>query len=74
MDMINLLTSRRSIIRQKVGWLEDIEDTSWGLNGISKIDVPSVNESPSWLQSFATIKRLRRRHYNTTSVIFHSLA
>ena len=47
MDMINLL--RRSIIRQKVGWLEDIEDNSWGSNGMSKIDVPSVNEQISEL-------------------------
>jgi hypothetical protein len=43
MDMVDLLTSRRSIIRQNVGWLQDIEDNSWALNGISKTDVPSVS-------------------------------
>ena len=49
MDMVDLLTSRRSIIRQNVGWLQDIEDNSWALNGISKTDVPSVNEQISKL-------------------------
>jgi hypothetical protein len=49
--MVDLLTSRRSIIRQKIGldWLQDIEDNSSGLNGISKTDVPSVNEQISEL-------------------------
>jgi hypothetical protein len=47
--MVDLLTSRRSIIRQKVGWLEDIEDNNLRLNGISKTDVPSVNEQISQL-------------------------
>jgi hypothetical protein len=29
---------------QNVGWLQDSEDNSCALNGISKTDVPSVNE------------------------------
>jgi hypothetical protein len=40
--MIDLLTSRRSIIGQNVGWLQDSEDNS-------KTDVPSVNEHISKL-------------------------
>ena len=39
--MVDLLTSRRSILRQNVGWLQYIEDKSWELN---LIDVPFVNE------------------------------
>jgi hypothetical protein len=49
MDMVDLLTSRRSIIRENVGWLQDIQDNSWASNGISKTDVPSVNEQISKL-------------------------
>ena len=47
--MVNLLTSRRSIIRQNIAWLQDIEDNSSELNVISKTDVPSVNEQISEL-------------------------
>ncbi len=47
--MVDLLTSRRSIIRENVGWLQDIEDNNWASNGISKTDVPSVNEQISKL-------------------------
>lgn len=47
--MVDLLTSRQSIIRQNEGWPQDIEDNRWGLNGISKRDVPSVNEQISEL-------------------------
>jgi hypothetical protein len=49
MDMVDLLTSRRSIIRENVVWLQDIQDNSWASNGISKTDVPSVNEQISKL-------------------------
>jgi hypothetical protein len=42
--MVDLLTSRWSIMGQNVGWLQDSEDNSCALNGISKTDVPSVNE------------------------------
>ena len=41
MNMVDLLTSRCSILRQNVGWLQDIEDNSWELNVII---VPFVNE------------------------------
>ena len=47
--MVDLLTSRRSIIRQNVGWLQDIDDNSRGLNGISNTDVSPVNEQISKL-------------------------
>ena len=47
--MADLLTSRQSIVRQHIGWLHDIEDNSSELNGISKTDVPSVNEQFSEL-------------------------
>ena len=47
--MVDLLTSRQSIVRQHIGWLHDIEDNSSELNGISKTDVPSVNEQFSEL-------------------------
>jgi hypothetical protein len=49
MDMIDLLTSRRSIITENVRWLQGIQDNSWTSNGISKTDVPSVNEQISKL-------------------------
>jgi len=39
--MVDLLTSRRSIIGQNVGWLQDIDDNSWELK---VIEVPFVNE------------------------------
>jgi hypothetical protein len=47
--MVDLLTSRRSIIGQNTGWLQDIEDNSWALKGISKRDVPCVREQISEL-------------------------
>ena len=47
--MVDLLTSRRSLTGKNVGWLQDSEDNGCALNGISKTDVPSVNEQISEL-------------------------
>jgi hypothetical protein len=68
--MVDLLTSRRSIIRQKIGldWLQDIEDNSSGLNGISKVDVPSVNEQISELVTI-----IRNDKETTDEVILRAL-
>jgi hypothetical protein len=66
--MVDLLTSRRSIIGQNVGWLQDSEDNSCVLNGISKTDVPSVNEQITEL-----VRIIRNGEETTNEVILRAL-
>jgi hypothetical protein len=61
--MVNLL----SIIRQN-DWLQDIDDNSRGSNGISKTDIPSVNEQISELVTI-----IRSDNESTDEVILRAL-
>jgi hypothetical protein len=66
--MVDLLTSRRSIIGKNLGWLQDSEDNSCALNGISKTDVPSVNEQISEL-----VRIIRNDEETTDEAILRAL-
>ena len=68
--MVDLITSRRNIIRQNIGldWLQHIEDNSSRLNGVSKTDVPSVNEQISELVTI-----IRKDKETTDEVILRAL-
>jgi hypothetical protein len=50
------------------GWLQDIDDNSRGSNGISKTDVPSVNEQISELVTI-----IRSDKETTDEVILRAL-